>query len=185
MKREYIQKLVLSAMLLALGMVLPFFVGQIKEIGDSLLPMHLPVMLCGLLCGWKYGLSVGGILPFLRSVSFGMPPLYPNAIWMALELATYGFVIGMLYCRRKSYSRAYLFFCLVCSMIAGRIVWGISKAILLGVAGKPFGFAAFLTGAFLDAIPGIVLQFILIPLIAEIVIHKKARATGSNAEISK
>ena len=87
------QKLCFAAMFLALGMVLPFLTGQIKEIGDSLLPMHLPILLCGIICGWKYGISVGFILPFLRSVCFGMPPLYPQAVYYAIELATYGFVI--------------------------------------------------------------------------------------------
>ena len=170
-----IQKLVLSALFLALGMVLPLLTGQIKEIGDSLLPMHLPVMLCGLICGWGFGLSVGFVLPFWRSLSFGMPPIYPNAVWMALELAAYGFVIGFLYSRREKPSRAYLFFCLGCSMLIGRVVWGVAKAILLGVAGKPFGLQAFLIGGFLDAIPGLVLQFILIPLIIELINRRSAK----------
>lgn len=163
------QKLVFSALFLAMGMVLPLLTAQIKEIGDSLLPMHLPVMLCSVICGWKFGLTVGAILPFLRSLTFGMPPIYPNAIWMALELATYGFVIGFLYSLCEKASRGYLFFCLGCSMVAGRIVWGTAKAILLGVAGKPFGFGMFLAEGFLDAIPGLVLQFIIIPLTVELI----------------
>ena len=88
------KRTVLSAMFLALGMILPLLTMQIKEIGDTLLPMHIPVMLCGLICGYNYGFVVGLILPFLRSVIWGMPPIYPNAVWMALELCTYGFVIG-------------------------------------------------------------------------------------------
>jgi hypothetical protein len=169
------QTLVLAALFLAIGVVLPSLTGAIKEIGDSLLPMHLAVMLCGVICGWEYALPVGLCLPFLRSLLFGMPPIYPNAVWMALELATYGAVIGIMYFHRKKYSRLYLLVCLVSSMIAGRIVWGISKAILLGVAGKPFGLKAFLVGGFLDAIPGILLQLILIPLIMELLerINKK------------
>ncbi|MBQ7381306.1 MAG: ECF transporter S component [Clostridia bacterium] len=168
MKKKGIYRLVLAALFLALGMVLPLLTGQLKEIGDSLLPMHLAVMLCGAMCGWEYGLSVGLILPFLRSVSFGMPPIYPNAVWMALELATYGLVIGLLYSSRRASKRGYIFFCLAVSMVVGRIVWGISKAILLGVAGKPFGLEAFIVGGFLDAIPGIILQFILVPLIVSL-----------------
>lgn len=163
------QKLVLSSLFLAIGMVLPLLTAQIKEIGDSLLPMHLPVMLCGVICGWQFGGTVGLVLPFLRSLLFGMPPIYPNAVWMALELATYGLVIGFLYSRRKNAPLWYLFVCLVCSMLAGRVVWGIAKAILLGVADKPFGLEAFLVGGFLDAIPGLLLQFLLIPLIVELV----------------
>ncbi len=169
MKKRSILNLVLSALFLAIGLILPFFTGQIKEIGDSLLPMHLPVMLCGLICGWKYGGAVGLILPFLRSLTFGMPPLYPNAVWMALELATYGLVIGLLFSRKKDYSRVYLLVCLAVSMLSGRVVWGIAKAILLGVADKPFGLEAFLVGGFVDAVPGLILQFILIPLIMEVI----------------
>ena len=160
-----IQTLDLAALILALGLVLPSLTGAIKEIGDSLLPMHLVVMLCGAICGWRYGLLVGATLPFLRSLLFTMPPLYPNAVWMATELATYGFVIGILYACLKSNAKWKIFVSLICSMIAGRIVWGISKAILLGVAGKPFGIEAFIIGGFVDAIPGIILQFVLVPTV--------------------
>lgn len=160
-----IKTMVLAAMFLAVGLVLPSLTGSIKEIGDSLLPMHLVVMLCGAICGWKYGLSVGLILPFLRSVTFGMPPIYPNAVWMATELATYGAVIGIIYAKSKTPKKARVFIALVCAMIAGRIVWGVTKAALLGIAGKPFGIQAFIVGGFLDAIPGIILQFILVPAI--------------------
>ena len=168
MKYSKTKTLVLAAMFLALGLVLPSITGSIKEIGDSLLPLHLVVMLCGAICGWKYSLIIGLMLPFLRSVFFGMPPIYPNAVWMALELATYGFVIGFLYSLKKKYSRLYLFFCLITSMIAGRIVWGIAKAVLLGIAGKSFGIQAFIIGGFVDAIPGIILQLILVPLTVEV-----------------
>lgn len=173
MNKENIKRLCLAAMFLAIGLVLPFFTGQIKEIGDSLLPMHLPVMLCGLICGWKYGGAVGLVLPFLRSLTFGMPPLYPTAVWMALELAAYGLVIGLLFSRKKEYSRVYLLVCLAVSMLSGRVVWGIAKAILLGVADKPFGLEAFLIGGFADAVPGLILQFVLIPLIMEVIYRSR------------
>ena len=62
------RKLTLSAVFLSIGLVLPLFTMQIKEIGDTLLPMHLPVMLCGILCGYGYGATIGLLLPFLRSV---------------------------------------------------------------------------------------------------------------------
>lgn len=167
-RSERIKTMVLAAMFLALGVVLPTLTGAIKEIGDSLLPMHLAVMLCSVVCGWGYATCIGAVLPFLRAAFFGMPPLYPNAVWMALELATYGLVLGFLFALRKKYSRVYLLLCLVCSMLAGRAVWGIAKAILLGVADKPFGIEAFLVGGFVDAVPGILLQFLLVPLVAEL-----------------
>ena len=160
MKNLKVKRLVLSAMLLAVGVVLPMLTSQIKEIGDTLLPMHIPVLLCGFICSWKYGGAVGLILPFIRSLIFSMPPLYPNAVWMALELMTYGIVAGLVYSQtRKKYMS------LIVAMLSGRIVWGIAKAVLLGVAGKSFTISAFITGGFVDAIPGIVIQLVLIPLI--------------------
>lgn len=169
MHKYRLRKLILAALFLALGTVLPTLTGQIKEIGDSLLPMHFPVLLCGLLCGAPYGLTVGLFMPFVRSLTFGMPPLYPNAVWMALELATYGLVIGFLYARAKKKTTLRLYFCLVCSMLLGRIVWGISKAALLGIADKTFTVKAFIAGGFIDALPGIVLQLVLIPLMMKII----------------
>ena len=98
MEREnYAKKIVLCAMFLAAGMVLPFFTGQIPQIGSMLLPMHIPVFLCGLICGGKYGAMVGFVLPLMRSAIFVMPPMYPTAAAMAFELAAYGFIVGFLY----------------------------------------------------------------------------------------
>lgn len=171
MTRLNIKKNVLAALFLALGMVLPLLTSQIKEIGDSLLPMHLTVLLCGVICGAGYGSAVGLLLPFLRSVSFGMPPIYPNAVWMALELATYGFVIGFLYSRIKRSGAVKIYVSLITAMIAGRIVWGVTKWLLLGIGGKSFTLAMFVSGGFIDALPGIIIQLILIPLIVKIM-HK-------------
>ena len=169
------KKTITSAMFLAIGIVLPFLTGQIKEIGDSLLPMHIPVMLCGLICGGGYGFAVGLILPLLRAVTVGMPPVYPNAIWMSVELATYGLITGTLYFSKERKSLWWLYFCLVTSMICGRITWGIAKAILLGTAGKPFTFQAFIAGGIIDALPGIVLQLIIVPAIVRLNDIKKRK----------
>ena len=127
--------------------------------------MHIPIMLCGLVCGWKYGLLVGFIAPVLRSSLFGMPPLYPVAISMMFELAAYGFIIGLLYHKFQKKQLWWLYCSLVSAMIGGRIVWGIAKTILFGVSNKPFTFEMFIAGGFVDALPGIVLQLVLIPLI--------------------
>jgi len=163
-----IKALVLAAMFLAIGMVLPLITMQIKEIGDTLLPMHFPVLLCGFLCGWHYGATVGLILPFLRPAIFGMPPIFPNAIWMATELMTYGLVAGIMYSIFKSKNMKNIYISLITAQISGRIVWGITKALLLFYQAKPFGLMMFLTGGFLDAIPGIIIQLILIPVILNI-----------------
>ena len=163
--RKAIKDLVLSAMFLAIGFTLPFLTGQIQQIGNMLLPMHIPVFLCGLICGWKYGLCVGAIMPIARSLLFGMPALYPSAIAMAFELATYGAVIGLLFFSAKWQCIRSLYRCLILSMLAGRAVWGVAQVFLLGLGENGFTFMAFLSGAFLSALPGIILQLILIPSI--------------------
>ena len=81
-KRVSVIELVLGALFLALALVLPFLTGQIPEIGSMLCPMHLPVLICGFVCGWPWGLAVGFIAPLLRSLTLGMPPLFPTAICM-------------------------------------------------------------------------------------------------------
>lgn len=129
-----------------------------------LLPMHIPVLLCGIICGWEYGLAVGAILPLLRSVIFAMPPMYPTALAMTFELAAYGAVIGLLY-RRFFKGTAGIYLSLLTAMVSGRIVWGIAQAVLLGVGGKTFTVSAFLAGAVLNAVPGIILQLLLVPAV--------------------
>lgn len=156
-------KLVLSALCLTLGYVLPFFTGQIQAIGQMLLPMHLPVMLCGLICGWKYGLSVGALLPITRSLIFGMPLLYPNAVAMSFELATYGLVIGLLYTLFQKKHIGVVYISLVSAMVAGRLVWGVAQIVLFALAGNVFTWQVFVAGAISNAIPGMILQLILIP----------------------
>lgn len=168
MKNDALRKMILSAVFLAVGMVLPMLTMQVKEIGDSLLPMHIPVLLCGILCGWQYGGFVGLVLPVLRSVTFGMPPIYPNAVWMALELAAYGLAIGLVYAAFKKQSILSVYVSLVSAMLLGRAVWGVAKAVLLGVGGKPFTLTMFWIGGFVDAVPGIILQLILIPLLVTV-----------------
>ena len=97
-KRKSLIKMTLAALFLALAYVLPFLTGQIAEIGSMLCPMHLPVLICGFVCGWPWGLAVGFIAPLLRSLTLGMPPLFPTAISMALELAAYGVTAGLIPC---------------------------------------------------------------------------------------
>ena len=177
MKKETIKKdkkttvkgmtknLTLSAMFLALGLVLPLLTGQIPQIGNMLLPMHLPVFLCGLICGWQYGGVIGFITPLLRYVIFGMPVLYPTGLAMSQELMTYGIVAGLLYAISKWQCVVALYRCLIIAMLAGRAVWGVTEVILLGLSGDSFTWQAFFAGAFLNAVPGIILQLILIPAI--------------------
>ena len=165
MKHTSLKKLVLSAMFLAIGLVLPFFIGQIPAIGKMLLPMHIPVLLCGLICGWQWGLGVGFVLPLLRSLLFSFPAMYPNAIGMAFELAVYGLVVGYLYAHSKWQCVKALYKCLIPAMIAGRLVWGAVMIVLMGLGGSAFTWQLFIGGAVLNALPGIALQLVLIPAV--------------------
>lgn len=158
------KKMVLSALFLAIGIVLPFFTGQVPMIGNMLLPMHIPVLLCGFSCGWKYGLVVGGILPLLRSFLFGMPVLFPNAVGMAVELAVYGTVTGVLG-RRLGRSIKGIYLALLSAMLLGRVAWGAASIFLFTLAGSSFTWKIFFAQAFLNAVPGIIIQLILIPAI--------------------
>ena len=160
---EKTKNLTLSALFIALGLVLPLLTGQLKALGNAFLPMHLPVILCGLIVGPWHGIVAGLILPILRHFTFGMPPLYPTAISMAFELATYGFVVGFVYKNSRWKCIIALYESLIIAMISGRVVWGIVQMVLLGVSGQVFTFQMFMAGAFLNAIPGIVFQLIFIP----------------------
>lgn len=162
---ETTKKLTLSAMFIALGIVLPFFTGQIPAIGNMLLPMHIPVFLCGLICGWQYGLVIGFVLPLMRSVVFGMPVLFPTAISMAFELAAYGFVSGFIYGHSRWQCVVALYRSIIAAMVTGRVVWGVVQIVLLGISGGAFTWKMFMAAAFFNAIPGIILQLILIPTV--------------------
>ncbi len=157
-------KLTLSGFFLALGLVLPFLIGQIPQIGSMLSPMHFPVLICALLLGGKYGMAVGFVSPILRSLLFGMPPLFPVAIAMAFEMAVYGLVASLIYFSgERSITRLYI--SLITAMIAGRIVWGAVQFILLASTGGSFTFQMFISGALIYAIPGIIAQLIIVPMI--------------------
>ncbi len=159
-----VRKMTFSALYLAIAMVLPFVTGQIPEIGAMLCPMHIPALLCGFVCGWPWGLAVGFIAPPLRSVLFGMPPMFPDAVAMAFELAVYGAVAGLM-CRLLPRKAPMLWIALLIAMVAGRVVWGIVHLALAGLSGSTFAWEAFLAGAVTTAIPGIILQLVLVPVL--------------------
>ena len=174
MSKKTIQNIALAAMFIAIGVLLPFLTGQIRQIGKMLLPMHLPVFLCAMICGWKYGLAVGAILPLLRSTLFSMPPMFPGAVAMSFELLTYGLLAGLLYAHSRKPNLFAIYRALIVAMVGGRLVWGVVQFFLLGFTGSSFTWSAFLAGAVLDAIPGIVLQLILIPAVLTILIQTGA-----------
>lgn len=158
MKKQETYKLVLAALFGALGILLPTVFHQFGMGGQIFLPMHIPVLLCGLICGWKYGAIIGVMVPLISSFT-GMPPLFPVGIAMMFELGTYGFVTGFV--GRKTNHFVALFLAMIC----GRAVSGVANAVLMGIAGNAYGLKMFLTGSFVTALPGIILQIILIPAI--------------------
>ena len=159
--RSNIYKMVISAMMLALAYVLPFLTGQVPEIGSMLCPMHIPVLLCGFFCGWYWGLGVGITVPLFRSLTLGAPVLFPMATAMAFELGCYGAIAGLLH-KLLPQKRGFIYVSLLSAMLLGRCVWGIAMLIFTGA--EQFGFSAFILGAFTNAVPGIILQIVLVPL---------------------
>lgn len=165
MKNVTLRNTVLSAMFLALSFVLPFFTGQIQQIGSMLLPMHIPIILCSLFCSYKYGFLVGLIAPVMRSAIFNMPPMYPTAIAMSVKLAVMGFLVGFIYKKMKKKNIASLYISLIFSILISRLFWAAAMCALLGVGEGGFTLSMFFTMAFAKAFPGILLQLILVPTI--------------------
>ena len=170
MKSDRIKNMTLAAMFLAVGLFLPFLTGQIPQFGNMMLPMHIPVILCGLICGWKYGLIIGFILPGFRFLLFGSPPFlvpFPVGLAMTFELAAYGFLTGFLYQRSRWQCIVALYRAMIIAMAGGRIVWGTVMFLLvpLGLNANGFTWQAFISGALTMAIPGIIIQLTLIPVI--------------------
>lgn len=156
MKKSSVYKLVLTGLLVAIGVLLPSIFHAAAINGSMFLPMHIPVLLCGILCGWKWGMVSGAIIPLLCSLILGMPPIYPAGVSMIAELITYGLVCGVL-----SQKKANIFVSLIVAMIAGRIVMGVANLLLY----KAYAWPEFLGAAFVTAAPGIIIQLILIPAI--------------------
>ena len=171
--------MILSAAFLALAYIMPFLTGQIPEIGAMLCPLHIPVLLCGFICGWPWGLAVGFIAPLFRSLTLGMPPFFPKALCMAFEIAAYGAISGLMH-RILPRRKPYIYVSLLTAMIIGRLVWGIAMFLCLGLSGGSFTFAAFLAGAVTNAIPGIILQIVLIPVL--VMVLGKTKISGLEEE---
>ena len=170
--KNNVSKLTMAGLCLALALMLPFLTGQVPQIGGMLCPMHLPVLLCGFLCGAPWGAAVGAVAPLLRNLLFGMPPLYPTGLSMAVELAAYGLICGLLYPKMKKKGLPGIYITLVTAMILGRIVWAAARMLMM-TGGVAFSFSIFLMDGFVNAIPGIVLQLILIPILVSAVEKRK------------
>lgn len=161
-KKMSAKKIAYSGLFIALGMILPYFTGQIPEIGRMLLPMHIPILLCGFICGPFYGMAAGFITPLLRSAILSMPPMFPTAAAMAFELMAYGGFAGFFFGKLPQ-KRGFIYVSLIFAMILGRLVWGGVSIAMYTFTESPFTWQIFINGAFFTAIPGIILQLIIIP----------------------
>ena len=178
------QRTVIAGLMLALGVLLPFFsshsIGLLP--GNVCLPMHIPVLLCGFFCGPMYGALLGLILPFLNSALTSMPLLYPNAIVMSGELFTYGLMTALIH-KFTGYSAKFkaIYPTLIISMLSGRVIYGIISGILLFF--NPAMKKLSVIGALVQGIPGIIIQLILIPVIVSRVykVTTKPRTTKHDA----
>ena len=177
MKDNNIHDLVLAGLLGAVGIILPFVTAHGFAIpGTVLLPMHLPVFLIGFLCGPMYGAAGGVIIPVVSSMLTGMPSFFPMMPIMAGELFTYGLVSGLLY-KKKNLS---LYVSLIVAMICGRIVYGLIFAALL-FANNGVLRALSVAAAFVQGLPGVALQLVLIPAIITF-INRHIKASGADVD---
>lgn len=162
--KRIVKNTVFSAMFLALCMVLPLLTFGSTQIGNMISPMHIPVLICGFVCGWQYGAIVGFTAPLLRYMIFHMPPVYPIGVAMAFELAAYGILCGVLY-KVLPKKNSYIYLSLILSMLGGRLVWGAARYIMAGLSGSEFGMSLFISGAFVEAVPAITCHIIIVPLV--------------------
>ena len=166
MMNSITKKLVSCALCIALGVLLPMAFHVIPNGGSIFLPMHIPVLICGLFCGWPYGLACGIITPFISSVMTGMPPamMLPQ---MMIELAVYGLVAGLCtqYISMKN-EMTKLYMSLIIAMLAGRIMNGFVNTCILSTQG--YTLSVFMMASFITCLPGIILQLIVIPVLVRI-----------------
>ena len=155
------RQLVFAALCVALGVVLPQAFHAVPNAGNVLLPMHIPVLLCGLACGWPYGLACGMLTPLLSHLLTGMPPMayLPG---MLCELAAYGLISGVLSQVVHTGKRSVdLYVQLTAAMLMGRVVYGVMNALVFRAGA--YSMEIFLTAAFVTALPGILIQLALLP----------------------
>ena len=158
------KRLCIAAICVALCYVLPMAFHGVG-LGSILSPMHIPVLLCGIVCGGGYGFLCGVLGPVLSSVLSGMPPA-AMLVRMIPELCVYGLAAGlaMRYIRTKSFA-ADVYISLVAAMVAGRIVGGIATAIFYTVTSGVYSIALWATSYFIEAVPGIAAHLVLVPVL--------------------
>lgn len=159
---QTIKNLCLSGMFLALALLFPFLTANNRELGNILCLMHLPIFVCGIVCGPLHGAVVGITAPLLRSFMVGMPPFPAVAVPMAAELAVYGALVGV-FCALFPKKTVWLYPNLLLSMVLGRIVSVVTKYFLYSLGKTEFTLSMVLQMNFITTLPGVMLQLALIP----------------------
>ena len=157
------KRISLCAMCIALCCVLPIAFHSIG-LGGALSPIHIPVLLCGLVCGGGPGLICGLIGPVVSSLLSGMPPVV-SLVRMIPELCTYGLTCGAMMRLRTGRTLSDVYLSLGTAMVAGRIAGGITSAIFYTLTTGVYSIGLWLTGYFAESVPGIVVHLILIPIL--------------------
>ena len=160
-KISVVKKSIITAVCIALCYVVPLLFHGVQNAGRVFLPMHLPVFLCGLICGWQYGLLCGLAGPALSSLLTSMPPvaILPS---MMLELAVYGCVSGLMmrFIRTKN-TYADLYISLIAALLCGRVVAGLMQALIFSKGA--YSMAAWVSGYVVTSWPGTLIQLVLLP----------------------
>lgn len=179
--RLKIKKLALTSVFIAIGIIIPILFHSVSMFGKIFLPMHIPVILCGIICGPVFGVTAAIMTVILSSIITGMPPLYPMAVIMIFELITYAIVSGVIIrlLRNRLNTIITLYISLVVAMLLGRLILGIASVIFIGILGTGYSMEAFITGAFVTGLTGIIIQLILIPWL--IIILNKAHLININS----
>ncbi len=168
------RRLTYTAAFTALGIIIPSIFHATGVPGQMFLPMHIPVLLCGMICGPFFGGISAVITVLLSSAITGMPPLYPTGLLMIFELIGYAVVSGFLIKAIKIKPLLLkLYIVLISAMIIGRGVYGLAAFIVLGIIGNGYAFTTFITAAFVTSFPGIIIQLALVP--ALVILLNKVR----------
>lgn len=158
------KQLCITAVCIALCCILPQAFHALA-LGSVFSPMHIPVLLCGLVCGGGYGLICGIAGPVLSSLLTGMPSAAALS-FMLPELMVYGLVSGMMMQLLRSGKLCTdLYTSLITAMVLGRIAGGMASAVFYMGRGQAFSLAIWASSYFLGTLPGIVVQLILIPIL--------------------
>ncbi len=156
------KKLTMTAMMIALGLVLPPVIRMIPNGGVLFSPMHISPLLTGLVIGPVEGIIVGLICPLLNHLLYGMPQ-GTTLIGMCFELPVYGLVSGILMNVLKSQKdQVKVYLSLIIAMLCGRIVGGIVQSIVLG---STYTLQVWITSYFVSTFPAIIIHLILLPVV--------------------